>query len=495
MAAAADGGGAAYVALNGGDAENGAENHDKALERIEQTVDELRSCTWWLSVGAWVLVGLLLCLGGCAAAPAPLQPSIRRHALLASIPIVALFFTWFHIWLAIQMMFRPLDFFGVWQYRKTGVGIGWQGVVPRKSLKMAKIAYSRARPFLQTPKMWMDRVKPDMLIEEIKLPLTRVVEASLASVLQRHYPGMHERMPRESQDELVKFAVGNIKELNREFWSELKDILCREDGIDNDGMVVNVFQQKKELLNHFFMQIGAPEFKFIEHCGAALGFVCGVGQLFLYSHLDERGRNILLPTTGFFLGIFTNWLAIQMCFRPVFPVPFPTRSCHLCTLQGLFLKRQKDVSVLYSKLLTDHFFEFSKVMAYLQAQQSLWDRLQDAYFRHSSRVFDKSLGRVARWLGPVAVGQRQFSQLQDDMTREMAARLAEASDIQVKASRYILRATDVFRSNATAMQGMPADKFEDLLHPVFQEDEWILVLLGGVLGAVVGMGQVWTLGS
>ena len=34
------------------------------------------------------------------------------------------------------------------------------------------------------------------------------------------------------------------------------------------------------------------------------------------------------------------------------------------------------------------------------------------------------------------------------------------------------------------MQKMPPDEFENLLHPVFQEDEWILILLGGVLGAL-----------
>ena len=30
------------------------------------------------------------------------------------------------------------------------------------------------------------------------------------------------------------------------------------------------------------------------------------------------------------------------------------------TVQGLFLKRQKDVAVLYSKMLVDHFFDFDK---------------------------------------------------------------------------------------------------------------------------------------
>jgi len=58
------------------------------------------------------------------------------------------------------------------------------------------------------------------------------------------------------------------------------------------------------------------------------------------------------------------------------------------------------------------------------------------------------------------------------------------------AGNFIVAASDIYRTNARMMQGMPPEKFEDLLHPVFKEDEWILILLGGVLGAVVGMAQV-----
>ena len=38
-------------------------------------------------------------------------------------------------------------------------------------------------------------------------------------------------------------------------------------------------------------------------------------------------------------------------------------------------------------------------------------------------------------------------------------------------------------------------EFEQLLHPAFQEDEWILILVGGVLGAMVGFGQSYVLGA
>ena len=41
-----------------------------------------------------------------------------------------------------------------------------------------------------------------------------------------------------------------------------------------------------------------------------------------------------------------------------------------------------------------------------------------------------------------------------------------------------------------AMRRMPAAEFEAVLHPVFQEDEWILCGLGAILGGLVGAAQV-----
>ena len=44
----------------------------------------------------------------------------------------------------------------------------------------------------------------------------------------------------------------------------------------------------------------------------------------------------------------------------------------------------------------------------------------------------------------------------------------------------------------TSMQSLPPRKFEDVLHPVFQEDEAKLVFVGGVLGATAGAVQLFT---
>jgi len=293
------------------------------------------------------------------------------------------------------------------------------------------------------------------------------------------------------REELAMAAVEKIEDSFADLWEEFTELLCdKKLGIDNDGMVVTIFTQNKELLNHFFSVLGEKEFRFIERCGAALGFVCGIVQLIAFNNLDASGRAILLPMTGFFLGIVTNWLAILVCFKPCQPIPVRLFGFEIYVIQGLFLKRQKDVAVMYSKLLCDHFFDFHKVVDYLRTCPELWARLKEAYLRHNTRVFNQTLGSAVTCFAPLALGRREFKSIEQDLLVELVERFGEADEMHHMAGNFIVAASDIYRTNARMMQGMPPEKFEDLLHPVFKEDEWILILLGGVLGAVVGMAQV-----
>lgn len=48
---------------------------------------------------------------------------------------------------------------------------------------------------------------------------------------------------------------------------------------------------------------------------------------------------------------------------------------------------------------------------------------------------------------------------------------------------------------AERMRALPSEDFQNLLRPCFQEDEIKLILIGGVLGALAGLGQlVWIFG-
>eukprot|EP00928_Gymnodinium_smaydae_P004414 TRINITY_DN11503_c1_g6_i1.p1 TRINITY_DN11503_c1_g6~~TRINITY_DN11503_c1_g6_i1.p1 ORF type:complete len:509 (-),score=94.51 TRINITY_DN11503_c1_g6_i1:29-1555(-) len=442
---------------------------------------------------ALVIAGVVIVLTvGYEDVPAKERPYVRRVLLMASIPVVALLFTWFHIWLAIQMMFRPLKFVGIWQVGETGVGIGWQGVVPRKALKMAKTAFACARPHLMGPRTWLGRCDPIDMMNLTRQELLELLEGSIRTVAQKHFPGIHEKLPPDVVEELTHLAAEHVVETSPELWRKLTDILAAPDGLDNDAMVVDLFTAKKELLNSFFLSVGAKEFKFIEHCGAALGFFCGCVQLLAYTHLGPLGRAIFLPATGFFLGIFTNWLAILVCFWPCFPHEVRLFGRRLFTIQGLFLKRQHEAAELYSRMLTENFFNFAYIIQYLQTKPKLWESLKTVYLEHNVQVFQQTLGAM-KHVAPVAIGRQKFAALQQDVTMEIVNRVGGAKDMHSILEQYVEETTDVHRDNTRSMQAMSPDEFENLLHPIFKEDEWILILLGGVLGALVGLGQIYFL--
>ena len=49
---------------------------------------------------------------------------------------------------------------------------------------------------------------------------------------------------------------------------------------------------------------------------------------------------------GLVVGCATNYLALKIIFEPIEPINI----CGICTLQGLFLKRQKEISAVYGKI-------------------------------------------------------------------------------------------------------------------------------------------------
>jgi hypothetical protein len=68
------------------------------------------------------------------------EDSVKFFLELASIPVVSIAFTYCHIWAALWMTFYPLKYVGCLQIPGTNTGLGWQGIIPNKAVKMAKKA-------------------------------------------------------------------------------------------------------------------------------------------------------------------------------------------------------------------------------------------------------------------------------------------------------------------------------------------------------------------
>src|SRR5690606_18495649 len=85
------------------------------------------------------------------------------------------------------------------------------------------------------------------------------------------------------------------------------------------------------------------ELRFIELYGGLFGFAVGIVQAAAYSVF---GVWWTMPIVGALVGLGTNWLAIQMIFRPL----EPRRYLGLVTYQGMFPKRQAEIAHDYGRI-------------------------------------------------------------------------------------------------------------------------------------------------
>ena len=90
-------------------------------------------------------------------------------------------------------------------------------------------------------------------------------------------------------------------------------------------------------MGKLFQIAGRKELTFLTDSGLWFGFLLGMLQLAVALLWDNPWT---LSFGGLIVGLATNWLALKWIFEPVNPTPIVGN----LVLQGLFLRRQKEVS-------------------------------------------------------------------------------------------------------------------------------------------------------
>ena len=78
--------------------------------------------------------------------------------------------------------------------------------------------------------------------------------------------------------------------------------------------------------------------------------------------------------------------------------------------------------------------------------------------------------------------------IREKVSVETVRKLSSAASLL---NKYIGRALNVEKMMYERMSQLPPEEFEEILRSAFQEDEYILILIGAILGAFVGMGQAF----
>ena len=94
---------------------------------------------------------------------------------------------------------------------------------------------------------------------------------------------------------------------------------------------------------------------------------------------------------------------------------------------------------------------------------------------------------VAKPLVEVAIGTEELERLKKRVVDRLIEEFPKYAHVL---ESYTLETLDIENTLRTKMQALDPEDFVGVIRPAFEQDEWMLVVGGGILGAAVGFLQV-----
>eukprot|EP00466_Bigelowiella_natans_P016698 jgi/Bigna1/76825/fgenesh1_pg.44_\ len=323
----------------------------------------------------------------------------------------------------------------VWENQPFGI-FGWQGIVPAKAGMMSTRMVDMVTSNLICVPEVFGRLSPGK-VSECLMPMVQDVMCVPKGLRWLSFP----------------FLSHCLRQSTMDLQRHIESILSLKD------LVVGEMLRDRTILVDLFQKVGHQELRFLTDSGLFFGFLLGIIQMVIWLLFP---RQWTLPVGGAVVGYLTNWIALKMIFEPVNPVSV----FGLFKLQGMFLRRQAEVSVAFSEHLS------STVLT----SQKMWgDMLKGA---GSDNFFDL-LRRNVPWFLPTSIVGSIFERLRSVLPDSPGHVLHLYAD----------KALELETTLIEKMRMMTPAEFEGVLHPIFQEDEFTLILAGAVLGGIAGAVQ------
>jgi uncharacterized membrane protein YheB (UPF0754 family) len=387
-----------------------------------------------------------------------------------SIPIISGIVGWGTNVLALKMTFYPLEFWGIKPF------LGWQGIIPSKAEKMAKISVNLWTTKLINVKELFAQLDPSKVAEEMRPQFDRISKEIMDEVMAKQSPEVWNKIPESVKRMTYARISRDMPDIVSEIMTDVKDNI--EEVFNIEEMVVQRLTSDKQLMVEMFLNCGKEEFKFIERSGFYFGFLFGLIQMAVWYYFPEWW---ILPLAGLIVGYATNWLALKLIFEPI-----NEKSVLGMKFQGLFIKRQNEVAEEYAKMLTDEIFTFDRIFAAI-INGTTKDRFVNLVLKHAERGIDEGVG-ISKPVVSLVAGKRNYEKMKnvvlDKVIREMPVSVKPVFSY----ADDVMDLETVFR---TKMQALSPIEFVGFLRPVFQEDELKLILIGAVLGMAAGFAQLY----
>lgn len=393
------------------------------------------------------------------------QVFVDHPFVLLLMPVIGGFIGWITKIMAIWMVFNPIEFKGVGP-------IGWQGQLPKRAAKFGSHASELVLENLIDPRGLVDKLDAQRIATELDGVLLEVLDDIAHDVLGERW----DQLPDPAKALVVARARAKAPEMVDSLLSQAKDNI--DELFDLSYITTANLIRDKPLLNELVRDTIVPEMQFMKKFGTIFGASVGAVQMVLFAFTESH---LLIPLAGLTVGLVSDWFALQMVFLP----RERKRYLGLFTWHGLFFARREEFAADYAKLAAEKVLTPAVILDSL-LNGPLADRLFFMVRQEVHAAIDDELG-VARPLVPAAIGSDRYERLRGMVVERAQERLPEAA---ARLEPYTAEALDIEGTARESLGKLSDEEYEGMLRPVFKDDEWLVVAVGGGLGFLVGELQI-----
>ena len=384
-----------------------------------------------------------------------------------SIPVVSALVGWITNILALRMTFYPINYVGIRPF-------GWQGIIPSKARKMAETAVDLWTTKLLDIGVQFSKIKPEKVAIEMGPSIENLSRQIIDEVMEAKLPKVWRQAPERLKKNVYERVSESLPVIVEEMMKEVKTQVYEM--IDLKFLAVSSLTQNKELLNLMFLKCGEQEFKFIKKSGLYFGFLFGLIQMVVWYYFPFWW---ILPLFGIMVGYTTNFLAIRLIFRPLNPIKIGKFE-----IQGMFIRRQIEVSTEYSRIVASKIITIENIFEYIIRGPGS-EKLRSIVSKQIENAINETAG-LFKSLVEISSGNQLFIHI-----RNIACfRFMQELPMNIRhVFGYAENALNLEQILREKMISLSTREFEAFLRPVFKEDEIKLILIGAFLGGLAGIIQ------
>ena len=386
-----------------------------------------------------------------------------------SMPFVAAFVGWSTKIVALEMLYSQVEFRGCGPF-------GWQGIVPRRAGKVGSKTIDLLTANLLKPEELLDRIDANDAVDALRGPLAAAVDDISRDLAEEIRPGLWDALPESARRGIQERMQKQAPRIVENMLTEMKADLPRY--LDLHFMAVTALVRNKEKLVKLMRSVTTDAMAFVRRSGIYFGLVIGLVQMVAWALFKNPW---IMPAFGFAVGFISDYIALNMLFRPM----QPRKLLGFIPFQGLLPAERDKITRDYAKILAEDLFSPELMFdAIIKGPGS--DKLFALAAKEIDAAIDAQTG-VARPVVTLAVGTKRYRALKDHVVTLVLERLP---DTLLEAQEYAANALDLEQLVIDKMSQLTDEEYESILRPVFKDDEPLMIGVGAVLGGVVGELQV-----